>query len=411
VRFVAGLIGPARRVAVAEPGTVRYLCGVQDTRWGKAIIRAAMLIEDGLQVVLVALLRLRGRHHPTIVPFLGHGSPHRIRVSARVMLGRREADAPAVAVPGAPEPTARSRRAVLRASLARFLTVEVRGAHVTVTVNGVATQLRADREGHLDVELDVAGLAPGWHEVGMALPDGTTVSAQVMVVDPQARVGLVSDVDDTILETGISRGLALLRATLLTEVHDRSPLPGAAALYQAFAERPGEPQRPVFYVSTSPWNLHEMLLEFISLRRFPLGPLQLTDWGPSADGLLRISATAHKTGLVRRMLEDHPQLRLVLIGDSGQHDPEIYAALAKAHPDRIAAVYIRRTAMPRAGRVAEVDELAAEVTAAGVPMLAVNDSVEIAAHAVALGLLDAAALPAVRDGVRAGHRQGVWAAR
>ena len=51
----------------------------------------------------------------------------------------------------------------------------------------------------------------------------------VLVVSPDVRLGLVSDVDDTILETGLTRGLEFLRITLLTEVPDRAPLPKADA--------------------------------------------------------------------------------------------------------------------------------------------------------------------------------------
>jgi phosphatidate phosphatase APP1 len=376
---------------------------VQDTLVNRLAVRIAMAVENVLQLFMLAVLRLRGRHHPTIVPFIGQGTPHRIRVNARVLLGRTLVDAPATAVPGAPAPTARSRRAILLAALGRFVTVEVSGARVRVSVAGEVTEARTDREGYLDANLDV-DLTPGWHDVELELRDGTSATAKVVVVDPEARIGLVSDVDDTILESGISRGLAMLRATLLTEVRDRTPLPGAAALYQAMTEPPGAPRCPVFYVSTSPWNLHEMLLEFVALRGFPLGPLLLTDWGPSADGIFRIGAIEHKTGLVHRILAEHPQLRLVLIGDSGQLDPEIYAGLAREHPERIAAVYIRRTAHDAAARTTQVDALAAEITALGVPMLAANDSVEIAAHAIGLGLLDAAALVEVREGVKAAAR-------
>jgi len=241
-------------------------------------------------------------------------------------------------------------------------------------------------------------MQPGWHRFELRLRDRAAVSAQVLVVDPAARVGLVSDVDDTILETGLTRGVEFVRATLLTSVRDRTPLPGAAALYRALVEPSDGPARPVFYVSTSPWNLHEMLLEFVALRRFPLGPLLLTDWGPSRSGLFRIGAQEHKIGMVRRMLEEYPQLGLVLVGDSGQLDPEIYAALAGEHPDRIRAIYIRRTRHALPGRLAQVDALAASVTAGGVPMLAVDDSVQIAAHAAQLGLLDATALDDVRAG-------------
>jgi phosphatidate phosphatase APP1 len=363
-------------------------------QWRKVLVRAAMVAEAGVQAAVLLILRVRGRHHPMVVPFVGHGSPQRVRIGARVVLGGAAAAAPAVGVPTAAAPTRRSRRAVLRASVARFLTVEVPGARVTVRAPGTTAEVRADRDGYVDAVLEVPGLAPGWHEFALALPDGATATAQVLVVDPTARTGLVSDVDDTILETGLSRGLEFLRATLLTEVHERAPLPGAAALYRALLG----PAGPVFYLSTSPWNLHEMLLEFIALRRFPLGPLLLTDWGPSRSGLFRIGAQEHKLGVVRRLLAEHPELGLVLVGDSGQADPEIYATLAREHPDRIVAVYIRRTAHAVPRRLAEVDALAADVTAGGVPMLAVDDSMQIATHAAALGLLDAAALAEIRTG-------------
>ncbi len=275
------------------------------------------------------------------------------------------------------------------------MTVEVANAPVCIaTPGGGSVTVRANRDGYVDAVVEIAGLDPGWHEAGLSLPggDGSTVPAPLLVVDPRARLGVVSDVDDTILETGLTRGLAFLRATLLTEVHDRAPLPGAAALYRALVDAPDGVARPVFYLSTSPWNLHEVLMQFIALRGFPPGPLLLTDWGPSRRGLFRIGAREHKLTLVRRLLTDHPELGLVLIGDSGQADPEIYATLAREHPDRIRAAYIRRTPHTRPGRSAEVDALAAAVTAEGVPMIAVDDSAEIAAHATALGLLDEGAL-------------------
>lgn len=353
-----------------------------------------MTAEDSLQMVVWAVLRIRGRHLPMIVPFIGHGTTRRIRIGGRVVRGRPAVAVPAVGVPAAPLPTRRSRRAVLRSTLARFLTVEVPRAPVTVDAPGGPVTARTDDDGYLDAVLEVPELPPGWHDVGLALADGTSARAQVLVVHPEARIGLVSDVDDTIVETGLSRGWQFLKATLMTDVGDRAPLPGAAALYRAMVGS----DRPVFYLSTSPWNLHEMLLEFIALRRFPLGPLLLTDWGPSRSGLFRIGAQEHKLGVVRRLLDEHPQLDLVLVGDSGQADPEIYATLARDHRDRIRAVYIRRTATASAARIATLNRLAEQVTASGVPMLAVGDSVEIAVHAAALGLLDPAALAEVRAG-------------
>jgi phosphatidate phosphatase APP1 len=371
------------------------------------LIEAAMLVEDAVRVVQVVVLRVFRRSvQPLVVPFLGHGSPQQVQLGGRVVLGRPDARAlppvPQVLAPvDRPAPPRRSRRAVLRASLSRFLTVEVAGATVTVRTPGSAVTVRSDRDGYLDAVVDGPGLPPGWHDVELSLAGGRTVQTPVLVVSPDVRLGLVSDVDDTILETGLTRGLEFLRISLLTEVSERAPLPGAAALYRALVCRTGEAGLPVFYLSTSPWNLHEMLLEFIALRGFPLGPLLLTDWGPGRGNLFRIGAREHKLGLIGRILAEHPDLALLLVGDTGQLDPEIYAAAAREHPGRIRAIYVRRTGTHDPRRLAAVDALAAEVSAAGVPMLAVDDSVQIAEHAATLGLLDPAQVEQVRAETRA----------
>jgi phosphatidate phosphatase APP1 len=382
-----------------------------------ALIRVATLAEDGVRVVQVGVLRLfRRSSAPLLIPFLGHGSPQRLQVGARAVFGRPGARTRLLAVPErgvlapvrrpAQAPARRSRREVLRTSLSRFLTVEVAGAGVTVRLPGRVVTVHSDRDGYVDALVDDPGLPPGWHDVELALTDGTAVRAPVLVVSPDVRLGLVSDVDDTVLETGLTRGLEFLRITLMTEVGDRAPLPGAAALYRELVCRSGEAGLPVFYLSTSPWNLHDMLLEFLAMRGFPLGPLLLTDWGPGRGNLFRIGAREHKLGLIGRILAEHPDLALLLVGDTGQLDPEIYAAAAREHPGRIRAIYVRRTGTHDPRRLAEVDALAAEVSAGGVPMLAVDDSVQIAEHAATLGLLDRAQVEQVRAETQAGaaHR-------
>jgi phosphatidate phosphatase APP1 len=366
---------------------------------GKSLlIRTAIVVEGVVDGLVTLVVLLRGHRRPLVLPFIGHGSPRRIRIGARVVLGRPDAvpDAIPAEEPAPPAAKRRSRRAVFLASISRFFTVEIPLASVAVRTPAGSRQLRADSDGYLDAVVEDPGFEPGWHDVELTLDDGTSATAPVLVVDPRADIALVSDVDDTILETGLTRGLAFLRATLLTETADRAPLPGAAALYRALVAPRDGVGRPVFYVSTSPWNLHASLLEFIALRAFPLGPLLLTDWGPGHGSLFRIGAREHKTALIHRILEEHPGLNLVLIGDTGQLDPEIYAAIAQAFPDRVRAVYVRRAGPWDTRRGAEVQALAARVTAQGVPMLVVDDSTAIAEHAATIGLLERGAVAAVR---------------
>ena len=292
----------------------------------------------------------------------------------------------------------------LRESLTPFFTVELPRIRVTVRAPAGATVVRCDRQGYLDVAVDGAGLTPGWQELTVAASrrgHSTEMAVPVLIVDPEATLALVSDLDDTVIETGLTRGLEFLRLTLLTSVTDRTPLPGAAELYRALtAPRAGTAGCPVFYLSTSPWNLYELLARFMVLRGFPTGPLMLTDWGPSRTNWFRVTAEEHKLTMIRTLLSEHPALQVVLIGDTGQLDPEIYATVAVESPDRVRAVYVRRTPSISPARAVEVDALARRAAAAGVPMVAVEDSVDIARHAAGLGLLDAADVGAVSAATR-----------
>jgi phosphatidate phosphatase APP1 len=371
-----------------------------------------LAVEDAAQAGVVRLAWRLGRREITVLPFIGYGTPQRAHVRGRVVLGRTAA--PTVSAAGrSPAPARRVRRAAgnagrgwrerlasFRAGAAPFLTIEVPGCPAVLRGPLGETAARADRQGYLDMPVDLGGAAPGWHQVTVTASwRGRSADAAlpVLVVDPEATLAVVSDVDDTVIETGITRGLEVLRLTLLTEVAERTPLPGASQLYRALtASRDGRGSAPVFYLSTSPWNLYELLTQFLALRGFPAGPLLLTDWGPSRTNLLRVPTEQHKLTLIRALLAQHPTLRVVLVGDTGPLDPEIYATVAQEAPERVRAVYVRRTFGMSARRAVEVHGLVRRVAARGVPMLVVEDSVQIAEHAARIRLLDEADVQAVR---------------
>jgi phosphatidate phosphatase APP1 len=376
-------------------------------RLAAAALRVTLAVEDAAQAGLVRLFGMFGRREITVLPFIGYGTPQRVRARGRVVLGRaprRPAaadlvdDRPGVLLQGRRTPW-RGRWATFREGVAPFLTVEIPGCSVVVRGPVDATATRADRQGYVDVLVEAGGFEPGWHRVDVvATWRGRSAEAAlpVLVVDPAETLAVVSDLDDTVIESGITRGLEVLRLTLLTEVSLRTPLPGAAELYRALSVPRGERSVPVFYLSTSPWNLYELLTRFLVLRRFPAGPLLLTDWGPSRTNLLRMPTEEHKLTLIRALLTAHPALQVVLIGDTGQLDPEIYATVAQEAPERVRAIYVRRTVGMSSKRAVELHGLSRRVAACGVPMLVVEDSVQIAEHAVGIGLLDAADVQVVR---------------
>ena len=164
----------------------------------------------------------------------------------------------------------------------------------------------------------------------------------------------------------------------------------------------------MLYVSRAPWGIYDMLEEFFRLHGIPVGPvLFLREWGISWRSPLPRKAADHKQELIRNMLELYKDLPFVLIGDSGQHDPEVYRQIVDEHPGRVLAVYIRNVSRD-ARRIAEIEELATAVAAAGSSLVLAADSLAMAEHAASLGLVAPAAIREV-----AGERmeQGEPAAR
>ena len=346
------------------------------------MLRAVVLgLEDAERAVARLLLR-RGRP-ARLHAFSGVGLAEGVLVGGRVLVEARRRTGAARA----------SRWSVVRANLLPFLTAEVSGAEVRVEVGGHELVVTADREGYVSALVPGVRLPPGRNVATMTPldPPGELVHATVHVPDPSADLAVVSDVDDTIVDSGIAHGLvATLTTMLLREQSTRVPLEGAPGLYRALAAgAPGRPERPFFYLSTSPWNLVGFLQGFLGRHGFPDGPLVLTDWGPGAEGLFRVSSRTHKLTALRRLAEALPGPRLVLIGDSGQQDAPIYAEFCREHPGRVAAVYVRRAGTP--GPVADRRARQAEevLAGAGVPFLVTADSTAVLGHARSLGLVAA----------------------
>ena len=343
----------------------------------------ALRVEDVVQGSVAQVLLRTGRP-VRVVPFSGTAGARGAVVTGRVL----------VQLSGAEPPTRASGGwQLLRANLVPFATVEVPRARVRIEVGGRSQVVVADREGYVSAAFDDLRLPPGRHPVVLTPlePAGAPAHGTVHAPDPAADLAVVSDIDDTVVDSGVAHGpVAVVQTVLLSDATARVPLGGAPELYRALAQPPdGQPQRPVFYVSTSPWNLAELLEDFLHRHEFPSGPLFLTDWGPGRTGLLRIGAHAHKLTALRRIAEDLPRPRLVLLGDSGQADAEIYAAFVRDHPDRVAAVYIRRAGGHTPARQARLDACAAQLADAGVPLVVADDSAAFLAHARAAGLVAA----------------------
>ena len=265
----------------------------------------------------------------------------------------------------------------------RFQSDEVANAGVRARYRDAIVESVTDEEGYFQIRLEPKELDKLriWHEVGLELADGgATAIAHVMLPPANAEFGVISDIDDTIVHTNATSLLGMVRS-VIRNAAARLPFEGVAALYRALHRD----RNPIFYVSSSPWNLYELLHDFMHINEIPHGPMLLQDWGIDEKTLLLDSHEEHKLAQIQTLVDYYPDMRFVLIGDSGQHDPEIYLRVVRAHPQRIAAAFIRDvTPDLRDQGVARIIE---ESNAAGVEMLYVRDSNEAMEHARRLKLV------------------------
>lgn len=153
-----------------------------------------------------------------------------------------------------------------------------------------------------------------------------------------ASFGVISDIDDTLMHTGAFSLLRNLWTSATGNVHEREIFEDAAELLQTYRTSGA----CFFYVSSSPWNLHEYLHSIFARADVPLGPFFLRDLGISPGQFITGTHGDHKTQAIETILAAEPQLDFMLVGDTGQHDPQIYADIATRHTGRISQVILRR---------------------------------------------------------------------
>ena len=280
----------------------------------------------------------------------------------------------------------------MRTLWSHFASREVSGIAVTIAARSAAgSPLHAiattDSEGFVRFELDLGGDWPlpehtCWETVTLrwTARDGPQEAAgYVLAPGKSQRLGVISDIDDTILETGAHDLVRNWRRVLAQMPGERQPVLGVAALYKRLGGADTgagtgagtgtaiqAAARPFFYISSSPWNLFDYLHAFKQAHGLPQGPMLLRDWGLNRATLGRTGHGTHKSAAVGMLADFYHDIRFALIGDSTQADAIAYADAVMAHPGRIAGVFIRTA--PGAPVDAEEQAAFERIVAAGVPL-------------------------------------------
>lgn len=375
------------------------------TGWQRNLARTAYAVESRFDTLKFRLRRRIGRVNAVmILPYRGYGTRALVTLRGRVV-ERRD-----ITTPGDDD----SRWQNIMNTYRRFASDEIPGARLHLTFGNVDMEAVTNRDGVFEFRFtpDPALFIPGqaWYDATLELveypgprQDDTRVTATILIPPDDAQFGLISDLDDTVLQSDVVHLLRLVRNTFLGNARTRLPFEGVAAFYQALQAGTAGSFNPVFYVSSSPWNLYDLIDEFFRVRGIPIGPLFMASLGITEQQLFKPDRRRHKLNQITQLLDTYSALPFVLVGDSGELDPEIYLQVVLDHPGRIRAIYIRDVSRTERDRF--VQAIAERVRAAGSEMLLVRDTWEAAQHAVSMGLISPETLPMIRTEQREDHRK------
>ena len=338
-----------------------------------------------------------------IQPYFGYRNRERLFITVRALRARKS------------EFDKRGKWRAMRTMMAQFASHEVSDLPVELEVRSPAGQTHrhqgiTDREGfvHFDIRLDgdwQYERFPQWETVTLHWTNGAgaqCVDGHVLAPGSATGLAMISDIDDTIIETGITGNFRAVmrnwRRVLMEMPEERILVPGADMFYNALGGNEGLPEgeghagdhqsasrRPFFYVSSSPWNLFSYLVTYMKGRGLPLGPIQLRDWGLNRETFASGSHGAHKRAAIEGILATYPEIKFALIGDDSQGDLTAFSAIAVDNPGRVRAVFIRKV-----GEALNAEELAAKTAleAAGIPLWLGEGYREGHKFLASIGLLD-----------------------
>ncbi len=277
---------------------------------------------------------------------------------------------------------------------------EVRDTPIEIKLSsGKKFETHSDKEGYYNFEISSEGLEKltdkeGWlpyvvsfksDTLSKVISDQNIFPCHMLIPSADAEFGIISDIDDTILHTGVASLFKwrVIANTIFKNFDKRLPIEGTVHFYKKL--RLGKNNRsinPFFYVSNSPWNLYDYLSAFFEKHLFPKGPILLRDFRTPFDKTPK-PKIPHKQSEIINLLKMYTDMKFILIGDSGEKDADIYTKIAKEHPERILAIYLRnvnhRRKEKRIKKIIQSFDVA--------PILLVHTSDEAIKHAKQLGFI------------------------
>ena len=231
--------------------------------------------------------------------------------------------------------------AIFRSRASMFMVDNERNKKVTVSFGGGSVRLPGTApngfaSGQLSVKLGEYEVdEKGWTQTVVRLPDGTLQHGAVQLIEEHG-VSVISDLDDTIKQSDVTDKKALLANTFLKPF---VAVEGMSELYQGWDQE----GVAFHYLSASPWQLYPAIEAFTRTEQFPRGTFSMKHFRLKDHTFLNLfqDPEKYKGPIIRQFLARYPQRKFVLVGDSGEADLEIYAAVARENPAQVKHIFVR----------------------------------------------------------------------
>lgn len=167
-------------------------------------------------------------------------------------------------------------------------------------------------------------------------PDEGLISTGVIHLPEERGLSVITDIDDTIKFTNVSNRHELLANTFLRNFRCIEGMPG---LFQRLAR-----EHVCFhYISATPWQLYPAIVRFLSEHQFPEGSIHLRKFALKDATILKKIFPAHKKKrkVIENLIARFPERKFLLLGDTGEKDPEIYGEIARKYPSQVLGLCLR----------------------------------------------------------------------
>ncbi|HET8838430.1 MAG TPA: App1 family protein [Flavobacteriaceae bacterium] len=279
-------------------------------------------------------------------------------------------------------------------SVIRMFSIKtIRNADVELNFAGKNYRTRTLDDGYFQFTIPYSQeLESGWHQVSVSVnrEEKVKVKEGEFIKPHPGEYGIISDIDDTFL---ISHSGNIFRKLyfLLTKNIDKRKVFDEVVSHYRLLDRAGrrdlEKSNAFYYVSSSEWNLYNFIENFMKLHELPKGVLKLKAIKTGVFDFLTAGRGNHnhKFFKIKHIMEFHPELKFILLGDDTQQDPHIYEQICKIFSENTLAVYIRQTRHRPDRRTVILMENMASM---GVSTCYFRKSGEAIAHSKSIGIIN-----------------------